>query len=124
MMQAAMTKRRRLGWWKEFLLISIPIAAIILLCFPDMACSFRLVPPASLRADRARSTAGTIPLADQARRLTPHFESAFASALRAYAVLGAGAGYRIVARAVLARAELRLRDRDVDDCRRRGYSCA
>ena len=35
-----------------------------LLCFPDMACSFRLVPPASLRADRGQEHGRTSPLAD------------------------------------------------------------
>src|SRR6266481_1787315 len=38
--------------WNEFLPISIPITAITLLSFSDMACSFRWVPPASLLADR------------------------------------------------------------------------
>src|SRR6266404_1000129 len=50
--------------WNEFLPISIPITAITLLSFSDMACSFRWVPPASLLADRGQEHGWTIPLAD------------------------------------------------------------
>ena len=50
--------------WNEFLPISIPITAITLLCFSDMACSFRLAPPASLLAGRAKEHGRTIPLPD------------------------------------------------------------
>src|SRR6266481_4724214 len=50
--------------WNEFLPISIPITAITLLSFSDMACSFRWVPLTSLLADRGQEHGRTIPLTD------------------------------------------------------------
>jgi hypothetical protein len=38
--------------------LSMPIAAITLVGISAMACAFHLTPPASLRSDRGRSTAG------------------------------------------------------------------
>src|SRR4029077_8027657 len=54
--------------WNGFLPISIPITAITLLSFSDMACSFRWVPLTSLLADRGQEHGRTIPLAEVTRR--------------------------------------------------------
>src|SRR5215470_506999 len=87
MMQAAMTKRRRLGWWKEFLPISIPITAITLFRISVMTCSFHLVPPASLRADRGQEHGRTIPLADVAFSLSSCSSSSNKAGARACSML-------------------------------------
>src|SRR5437868_14907224 len=50
--------------WKEFLPISMPITAISLLSFSDMACSLSSLPPRQLCLLEGREHGRTIPLAD------------------------------------------------------------
>ena len=55
------TMAPRASWpttWNEFLPISMPITAITLSNFWDMACSLSLAPLASFACWRGRSTAG------------------------------------------------------------------
>ena len=61
------TMAPRASWpttWNEFLPISMPITAITLSNFWDMACSLSLAPPCQLRLLAGQEHGRTIPLAD------------------------------------------------------------
>src|SRR6266478_4106968 len=62
--------------WNEFLPISIPITAITLLSFSDMACSFRWVPPASLLADRGAGARLDHPISGHGAARNSHMAAA------------------------------------------------